>query len=122
MLLVTHRYRVMVFRSYEPLILSSLRFFDEHYRYLARQRGCKELDGNGKLVLFPGSACETYKMTYNAHCTDAAMHVVLQAAGSYFKENAEALAFVREMQQRITKITHHTIAPPPPISPVFFFF
>ena len=86
MILETHRYRGMDIRSYEPLILSSLRFFDEHYRYLARQRGCKELDGNGKLVLFPGSACETYKMTYNASSTVAALHVVLQAAGSYFMD------------------------------------
>ena len=104
-------------RSYEPLILSSLRFFDEHYRYLARQRGCKELDGNGKLVLFPGSACETYKMTYNASSTVAALHVVLQAAGSYFKENAEALAIVREMQQRIPSIPLHTIGNKIMISP-----
>ena len=117
MILETHRYRGMDIRSYEPLILSSLRFFDEHYRYLARQRGCKELDGNGKLVLFPGSACETYKMTYNASSTVAALHVVLQAAGSYFKENAEALAFVREMQQRIPSIPLHTIGNKIMISP-----
>ena len=117
MILETHRYRGMDIRSYEPLILSSLRFFDEHYRYLARQRGCKELDGHGKLVLFPGSACETYKMTYNASSTVAALHVVLQAAGSYFKENAEALAFVREMQQRIPSIPLHTIGNKIMISP-----
>ncbi|MDR2804651.1 MAG: DUF5703 domain-containing protein [Dysgonamonadaceae bacterium] len=59
-----------------PWIESSLRFFDEHYRYLANRRGIKALDNNGKLVLYPGSACETYKMAYNATSTIAALHTV----------------------------------------------
>jgi hypothetical protein len=62
--------------AYLPWIESSLRFFDEHYRFLARQRGIKELDGNGKLILYPGSACETYKMACNATPTLAALHTL----------------------------------------------
>jgi hypothetical protein len=38
-----------------------LQFFDEHYQYLAKQRGIKALDGNGKLVLYPGSGAETLR-------------------------------------------------------------
>lgn len=44
-----------------PFIESCLRFFDEHYQYLAKQRGTKALDGNGKLVLYPGSGAETLR-------------------------------------------------------------
>ncbi len=61
---------------YLPLIESCLTFFDEHYQYLARQRGRRELDGAGHLVLFPGSAAETYKMAYNATSTVAALQTV----------------------------------------------
>ncbi len=64
--------------SYLPLIESCLTFFDEHYQYLAAKRGSKKLNGDGKLVLYPGSACETYKMTYNSTPTIAALKTVTQ--------------------------------------------
>ncbi len=59
-----------------PFIESCLRFFDEHYQYLAKQRGSKALDGNGNLVLYPGSGAETFKMAYNATSTIAGLQVV----------------------------------------------
>ena len=62
MILETARYDSLDISCYTPLIESSLSFFDEHYRQLALQRGRKDLDGSGKLVIYPGSACETYKM------------------------------------------------------------
>jgi hypothetical protein len=64
--------------AYLPLIKSCLTFFDEHYRWLAERRGIKSLDQNGHLVLYPGSACETYKMAYNASSTVSALKVVLE--------------------------------------------
>jgi hypothetical protein len=78
MILETHRYQGIDISEYIPLIESCLRFFDEHYQYLASQRGTKKLDGNGHLVLYPGSACETYKMAYNATSTVAALKTVLE--------------------------------------------
>lgn len=78
MILETHRYAGADITPYLPLIRSSLAFFDEHYRYLASRRGRKALDGNGHLILFPGSACETYKMTNNASSTIAALRTVLE--------------------------------------------
>jgi hypothetical protein len=60
-------------------IESSLTFFDEHYRYLARQRGSKELNADGQLILYPTSACETYKMTYNSTTYIAGLKVVLES-------------------------------------------
>lgn len=59
-----------------PFIESCLRFFDEHYQYLAKKRGIKTLDGNGKLILYPGSAAETYKMATNASSTIAALQTI----------------------------------------------
>ncbi len=78
MILETKLYAGADITPYLPLIESSLTFFDEHYRYLASLRGRKDLDENGHLVLFPGSACETYKMTNNASSTIAALRTVLE--------------------------------------------
>ena len=81
MILETKNYANADITPYLPLIESSLTFFDEHYRQLASRRGRKALDGNGHLVLFPGSACETYKMTNNASSTIAALKTVLENYG-----------------------------------------
>lgn len=73
-----------------PFIESCLTFFDEHYQYRARQRGIKPLDGQGKLVLYPGSGAETFKMAYNATSTIAALQTItkrlLQLPPSYLGE------------------------------------
>ncbi|NDW12251.1 hypothetical protein D0T50_05025 [Bacteroides sp. 214] len=81
MILETANYQNVDISQYIPLIESSLTFFEEHYRYLAKQRGRKDLDDNGHLVLYPGSACETYKMANNASSTIAALRVVLETYG-----------------------------------------
>lgn len=78
MMLEENRYTGKDITDKIPFIESCLRFFDEHYQYLAKQRGIKALDGNGKLVLYPGSAAETYKMATNASSTIAALKVVTQ--------------------------------------------
>ncbi|WP_258105765.1 DUF5703 domain-containing protein [Marinoscillum sp. MHG1-6] len=77
MILETETYADKDISKYIPLIESSLTFFNEHYQYLASKRGTKLLDQNGDLILYPGSACETYKMTYNASATIAGLQVVL---------------------------------------------
>lgn len=74
-----HQYNGADISEYIPLIESCLTFFDEHYQFLAKQRGTKALDENGDLVLYPGSACETYKMAYNATSTIVALHKVTEA-------------------------------------------
>lgn len=81
MILETKNYANADITQYLPLIESSLTFFDEHYRQLASRRGRKTLDGDGHLILFPGSACETYKMTNNASSTIAALRTVLETYG-----------------------------------------
>ncbi len=81
MILETKNYADADITPYLPLIESSLTFFDEHYRMLASRRGRKVLDADGHLILFPGSACETYKMTNNASSTIAALRTVLETYG-----------------------------------------
>lgn len=78
MILETERYDQHEIQAYMPLIESSLKFFEEHYSYLAKQRGAKSLDANGHLVLYPGSSAETYKMAYNSSSTIAGLKTVLQ--------------------------------------------
>lgn len=87
MALEAHRYNGMDIEAYIPMIHSCLRFFDEHYQYLANKRGAKRLDGNGKLVLYPGSGGETYKMAYNSTSTIAALRTVTTALTAYAKEH-----------------------------------
>jgi hypothetical protein len=77
MMLQTRDYAGNNIKPYIPFIESCLTFFNEHYLYLARNRGSKALDGAGHLVLYPGSAGETFKMAYNANSTIAALQTVL---------------------------------------------
>ena len=110
MILETKNYANADITPYLPLIESSLTFFDEHYRQLASRRGRKALDGNGHLILFPGSACETYKMTNNASSTIAALKVVLETYG----EKEEMLKAIPPIPLRYIEIKdtlNPTIAP-----------
>ena len=77
MMLETEQYSGKDIMEYIPFIESCLTFFDEHYQYLAAKRGSKKLDGDGHLVLYPGSACETYKMTNNSSSTIAGLKTIL---------------------------------------------
>ena len=119
MMLEEERYTQKDISLYIPFIESCLKFFDEHYQYLAKQRGIKALDGNGQLVLFPGSGAETFKMAYNATSTIAALKTVtervLQLPQHYLSE--EKKKYFEGLLKRIPAISftefegHKTIAP-----------
>ena len=97
MALEAHRYGGMVVKDYLPMIRSCLRFFDEHYQYLANQRGAKRLDGNDKLVLYPGSGGETFKGAYNSTSTIAALRTVAEALIDMRYETEEMKAFLSRL-------------------------
>jgi hypothetical protein len=78
MMMETNHYSDADIKQYIPFIESCLTFFNEHYQYLAKQRGIKAFDGDGHLVLFPGSGAETYKMAYNSTSTIAGLQTVLK--------------------------------------------
>jgi hypothetical protein len=119
MMLEEERYTQKDISSYLPFIESCLRFFDEHYQYLAKQRGSKALDGNGHLVLYPGSGAETYKMAYNSTSTIAALKTVaervLELPSKYL--DADERKYFEGFLNRIPPISlaefdgHKTIAP-----------
>lgn len=107
MMLETERYAGNNIKDYIPFIESCLRFFNEHYQYRAGKRGRKTLDGNGHLIIYPGSAAETYKMAYNPVSTVAALRTVLtrllELPAQYLADSSRA-----QWQQMLTRI--------PPIS------
>jgi len=55
------------YERYRPFVEDCLRFFYEHY----------PADSAGRLLLYPGSGCETYKMARNASSTVAALTALL---------------------------------------------
>ena len=93
MALEVHRYSGCDITEYIPMIQSCLRFFDEHYQYLANRRGAKRLDANGHLVLYPGSGGETFKGAYNSTSTIAALRTVTAAHSSYLLSPASCLSY-----------------------------
>lgn len=70
---IEHAYMILEYQrftgndisNYMPFIEQSLVFFDEHYRARQKMRNGKELDENGKLVLFPSTSCESYRGAKN---------------------------------------------------------
>ncbi|GAB3688746.1 DUF5703 domain-containing protein [Spirosoma flavus] len=119
MMLETERYAGQDISGYIPFMESCLTFFDEHYQYLAKKRGSKALDGDKKLILYPGSAAETYKMAYNSTSTISALRTVLirllELPGTYL--TTEKRESWKAMLSRIPPISfrsfdgHPTIAP-----------
>lgn len=113
MILLAHFYTGLDITKYEPMIISCLRFFDEHYQMLAKQRGVKALDGDGKLILYPSSGCETYKMAYNPSSVVAALKVVTEQFEKYKAlkglKDISAFALDSTFKSRIPDIPLHTI-------------
>ena len=97
MILDTQLYNGDDISEYLPMIESVVRFYDEHYRQLASQRGRRDLDGDGNLVIYPGTACETYKMAHNPATTIAALRSVLESSGI----NNEMLERIPEIPLRV---------------------
>ncbi|MFV8326638.1 DUF5703 domain-containing protein [Flavobacterium sp. ZS1P14] len=106
-------------QKYNPFIISCLRFFDEHYQYLAKERGRKALDINGHLILYPGSGAETYKMAYNANSTISALKIITErllnlSSAELSKEDSD---YLKSFQTRIPPLNfrefngHRTLAP-----------
>jgi hypothetical protein len=119
MILDMQRFTGKDISEYIPLIESCVAFFDKQYQYRAGMRGAKKLDQNGHLVLYPGTAAETYKMTYNATSTIAGLQTVLsrmlELPAAY--ASPEKRTEWEAMRKRVPPISfqqfdgHRTIAP-----------
>jgi hypothetical protein len=111
MMLKTESYAGKDIHQYIPFIESCLTFFDEHYQYLARNRGSKALDGEGHLVLYPGAGAETFKMAYNSNSTIAALQTITQrllALPTTYLNNDER-AKLQGFSKRIPPLTNRRI-------------
>ena len=123
MMLDAHSFDGMDVTPYAPLIESALTFFDEHYQYLAGRRGMEKFDEAGKLILYPGSGCETFKMANNSTSTIAALQTVLGTYIDYLQTadpavaDTAAVAHWQAMLSRIPDIPLRTIDGHTTISP-----
>lgn len=98
--------------SYLPLIKQCLSFFDEHYQWQARQLGRKPLDGDGHIIIYPGSACETFKMAYNSASTVAGLRCVAESLCDYLTRmgaDSDTIAKYRALAGRVPPIPTRTI-------------
>ncbi|MFV0564733.1 MAG: DUF5703 domain-containing protein [Flavobacteriaceae bacterium] len=111
MMLEQNEYTNADIKKYNGFILSCLRFFDEHYQYLSKKRGRKALDANGHLVLYPGSAVETYKMAYNANSTISALRVISEKLLKLSSEDLtkEEVEYLKAFQTRIPPLNFRII-------------
>ncbi len=113
MMLEEERYTGKDIGNRIPFIESCLRFFDEHYQYLARKRGVKALDGEGKLILYPGSGAETFKMAYNSTSTIAALQSIAMRTLEWMNENSgkhfHASVEVRRLDSLNSRRTHYVL-------------
>ena len=77
MILDVHQFTGQDISKYIPLIESCLTFFFEHYQKEGYRNSVIPLDEKGKLIIYPGSGLETYKVTYNSSSTIAALQTVV---------------------------------------------
>jgi hypothetical protein len=119
MMLDVQRFSGEDISSYIPFIESCVRFFDEHYQYLAGIRGSKLLDEGGHLVLYPGTACETYKMATNSVTTISGLKTVLSRLIELpeFYVSSEKRRELQKLLERIPPITFREINGHKMISP-----
>lgn len=107
MMLEEQRYTGKDISERISFIESCLQFFDEHYQYLAAKRGIKKLDGDGKLILFPGSGAETFKMANNSTATIAALQTIakrlLALPGKYLSD--QKMVWFDSLLKRIPPIS-----------------
>lgn len=72
-----HRFFGGDLTPYLPFIRQSVRFFDEHYQLREKMHTGNPLDANGRLVIFPSTACETYRGARNPSDVIAGLNACL---------------------------------------------
>lgn len=119
MILQTHFYTGNDIGDYIALIKNALVFFDEHYQYRGKLRSNKPLDENNYLILYPGSGAETFKLTYNASATIAALKAVttaLLATGTKYL-TSEGKQYFEKFLSRIPPLPFMSYNGKPTIAP-----
>lgn len=104
MALQSHLYAQTDIKAYIPLIRSCLDFFNEHYRYLAKKRGIFATNDDGKLILYPGSSAETFKMTTNSTSTIGALRTVAEGLVDYLTESGTDTIAIKRYRDFISTL------------------
>ena len=98
-------------QGYLPFIESALTFFFEHYKYREMKRNGRTLDEQGKLVIYPSTACETFKQVKNPTDISAALMACID--GLQLLSNAdlsdERKAYWLQLREQIPAFTFGTI-------------
>lgn len=106
-------------RPYLPIALGYLKYHDQFYRAETRKRTGKELDDQGRLVLFPGNAVEMYQETRNDTCTISGLMALSKALLDLPAKllTADQRAFCEAFRQTVPPLPtrerrgHQTLAP-----------
>jgi len=77
MMLEEERYTKKDIRENISFIESCVQFFYEHFYYEAKRRTARPFDNDGKLVFYPGSGAETFKLATNSTATIAALQTII---------------------------------------------
>lgn len=73
MMLRYANYTGLSIAEYLPFIESAITFFFEHYKYRENLRNGRDYDEHKKLVIYPSTACETFKNVKNPTDVSAAL-------------------------------------------------
>jgi hypothetical protein len=77
MMLEYHRFSGADLTPYLPFIEQAVIFYDEHYRFRNKQRTGKELDEDGKLVIYPANSLENHPNARNTSLPIVGLHQLL---------------------------------------------
>jgi len=94
--------------NYLPFIESCLRFFDVHYQYLSERRTTDKLDADGRLVVYPGSSGDTYKVATNATSTISGLKAVLGRLSALDSTHLSAASrlYVEQLSARVPTLSY----------------
>jgi hypothetical protein len=116
---IEHAYMILEYQrftdsditKYLPFIEQSLIFFDEHYRARQKMRNGNQVDENGKLVIYPSTACESYRGAKNPADVIAGLRAclksILELDGKYL--TAEKKKYYREFLNRIPEYAYDKV-------------
>ena len=121
MIMEYHHFSGIDIAPYLPFIKRSVRFFDEHYQMRQRQRAGQPLDENGKLVIFPSTSCESYKVAKNPSDLIAGLQACLTALleldESYVSEKEKV--YYRAFLSRVPDFGYDEVQGDPIIKPAW---
>ncbi|RCX12994.1 hypothetical protein DFR58_11951 [Anaerobacterium chartisolvens] len=117
MILRYYRYTGKDISGYVPFIESVVAFYFEHYEFVHRFNACRPYDENGKLVIFPSTALETYKDALNP--TDAVSGLRALISELIHLEEYVDAEYYREKLSRVPDISLGSIDGGQVINPAY---